>query len=155
MKKSLALVVTIILVIIVNAWIGCNQSPAPQDPVPPRPEEAVIEIPYELIAAEQPGKEFKPMAMFPGLQIRRIEMQPMGVSQLQAGKDNNYGELNALSPTPTKSTCAGSKSCDFKCGNQPYRVVGIPDNCRCYSHEGGMDIVCPDGCNSYEISCLR
>ena len=157
MKTRTAFLLYALVLIFITTFAiqSCNNSSQP-DPAPPERPEAVIEIPYQMIVGENPGKEFKPMAAYPGLQIRIKEVSHINIEDLPKDKDIGYDELNSFAqPAPTKSTCSGSKSCEFKCGQQAYRVVNIPDACRCYSWEGGLDIVCNNGCNSYEILCRQ
>lgn len=136
MKRYIALLITIAVVILFNLWItGCSQGTTPDLASPERPG-AVIEIPYALIQAENPGKEFKPMAMFPGVKIKLKEKIRVSVEDLPKNRDISYDELSSFAiQQPMKSVCSGSKSCEFVCGRTRYIITGVPDNCRCFGYE--------------------
>lgn len=55
---------------------------------------------------------------------------------------------------PDGSGCSGTQSCSLDCESYIIIVIGIPDDCYCFSTTGwSMDIICTSRCPDYVIYC--
>lgn len=160
------IILTFLLITAIVIPSGCekNQSENPTPPTEPGSEQlqatsddAVISITYEQIVAEGTSTDKKPFSAVPGLFIRKLTKKHIDMSKLPPNvdyKDLGKYSTSSLSGGGSGCTVTSTKTCGFRCGLKVlYIVTGVPDQCACYTYQGGMDIWCPGECPSYELSC--